>query len=40
MNEENGQNKNISDGIYNKLYEIQSLLKKESSLRTLCKYYP
>lgn len=30
---------NKGNSMYNKLCEIQSLLKKESSLKTLCKYY-
>ena len=37
MNEKEGQKHN--NNIYNKLFEIQSLLKKESSLKALCKYY-
>lgn len=35
MNDNIVQNNNM----FNKLSEIQSLLKKESSLKGLCKYY-
>ena len=34
--EKNNNNENLND-LFNKFCEIQSLLKKESSLRVLCK---